>query len=151
MEEEEAFGSQFKAYLCPNPGASSNMASRKQRLIFLEIDRNDPYSILDTCKIADLVVVCLSCKHTNVGGVKQDPFEHSKAIDEIGYRALSLLRSQGMLSLIGVLQHLEHISSSKQSQVKKLFARIFTSEFTDRYKFMTLNGVTAHQKNADSH
>ena len=70
MEEEEAFGSQFKAYLCPNPGASSNMASRKQRLIFLEIDRNDPYSILDTCKIADLVVVCLSCKHTNVGGVK---------------------------------------------------------------------------------
>lgn len=29
MEEEEEFGSQFKAYLCPNPGSSSNMASRK--------------------------------------------------------------------------------------------------------------------------
>jgi hypothetical protein len=25
--------------------------------------------------------------------VKQDPFEHAKAIDEFGYRALSLIRS----------------------------------------------------------
>ena len=113
MEEEEAFGTQFKAYLCPNPSSSTNMSSRKQRLIFLQIDRNDPYSILDVCKIADLVIGVMSCRHTKVGGLKQDPFEHSKAIDEIGYRALHLVRSQGMPSLIGVLQHLEYISSSK--------------------------------------
>ena len=62
MEEEEAFGSQFKAYLCPNPASSTNMSSRRQRLIFLQIDRNDPYSILDICKVADLVVVSMSCK-----------------------------------------------------------------------------------------
>lgn len=77
MEEEEISGSQFKAYLCPNPGANTNMASRKQRLIFLEIDRNDPYSVMDIAKVADQVLVVLSCKHTNVGGVKQDPFEHA--------------------------------------------------------------------------
>jgi len=35
----------------------------------------------------------MSCRKTNVTGVKQDPFEHSKAIDELGYRALSLVRS----------------------------------------------------------
>lgn len=70
MEEEEVSGSQFKAYLCPNPGANTNMASRKQRLIFLEMDRNDPYSIMDISKIADQVIVIMSCKHTNVGGVK---------------------------------------------------------------------------------
>ncbi len=29
MEEEEAFGTQFKAYLCPNPASSTNMSSRK--------------------------------------------------------------------------------------------------------------------------
>jgi hypothetical protein len=29
MEEESELGSQFKAYLCPNPGSSANMASRK--------------------------------------------------------------------------------------------------------------------------
>lgn len=97
------------------------MASRKQRLIFLQIDRKDPYSVLDVCKVSDLVIAVMSCKHTNVGGLSKDPFEHAKAIDELGYRALHLIRSQGMPSLIGVLQHLESISSSKQSQVKKLF------------------------------
>jgi pre-rRNA-processing protein TSR1 len=142
MEEEEAFGSKFGAYLCPNPGSAANMTSRKQRLIFLEIDRNDPYSVLDVGKVADLVLVVMSCKETNVSGVKDDPFLHSKAIDEIGYRALSLIRSQGMPSLIGVLQHLEAISSVKQPYVKKLFQRIFTSEFTDKYKFMFQNNST---------
>jgi hypothetical protein len=68
MENEEQ--SQFKAYLCPNPGASSNMASRKQRLIFLEINRNDPYSIMDVAKVADMVIVVMSCRKTNVAGVK---------------------------------------------------------------------------------
>ena len=55
-----------------------------------------------------------------------------------------------MPSLIGVLQHLECISSSKQSQVKKLFSRIFTSEFTDRYKFMMLNAVTESELSKDA-
>lgn len=93
MEEEEAFGSKFNAYLCPNPGSSSNMSSRKQRLIFLEMDRNNPYSVLDIGKVADIVLVVMSCKETNVSGIKDDPFGHSKAIDELGYRALSLVRS----------------------------------------------------------
>lgn len=48
---------------------------------------------MDIAKIADIVVVTMSCKNTNVNGIKQDPFEHAKAIDEIGYRALSLIRS----------------------------------------------------------
>ena len=50
------------------------MASRKQRLIFVEINRNDPYSILDVAKVADMVLVAMSCKNTNVTHVKQDPF-----------------------------------------------------------------------------
>ena len=77
MEEEEALGTQFKAYLCPNPASSTNMSSRKQRLIFMQIDRNDPYSVLDTCKVADIVVAVMSCQKTNVGGIKQDPFEQA--------------------------------------------------------------------------
>jgi len=48
---------------------------------------------MDIAKIADIVVVTMSCKNTNVNGIKQDPFEHAKAIDEIGYRTLSLIRS----------------------------------------------------------
>lgn len=118
------------------------MSSRKQRLIFLDMNREDPYSIMDVAKVSDLVIAVMSCKKTNVSGVKQDPFEHAKAIDELGYRALSLIRSQGLTNLIGVLQHIEHVSSSKHSMVKKLFQRIFESEFTDKYKFMSLNRST---------
>lgn len=46
-----------------------------------------------------------------------------------------------MVSLIGVLQHLEHTSSKKQPQIKKLFQRYFFSEFTDRHKFMCVNAL----------
>lgn len=67
------------------------------------MDRTDPYSILDIGKIADIVLVVMSCKETNAAGVKEDPFGQSKAIDELGYRGLSLIRSQGTPSLIGVL------------------------------------------------
>jgi len=44
-----------------------------------------------------------------------------------------------MVSLIGVLQHIETISTSKQSAVRKLFNRFFVSEFTYKYKFMNFN------------
>lgn len=44
-----------------------------------------------------------------------------------------------MPSLVGVLQHLETISSKRQPQIKRLFLRYFTSEFTDRHKFLNVN------------
>ena len=63
--------------MCPNPSSNSNLASRKQRLIFLEINRDDPYSVMDTCKVADLLIAVMSCKNTNVSGLRQDPVAHS--------------------------------------------------------------------------
>ena len=90
-------------------------------------------------KVFDLVLVVMSCIDTEVEGLKVDPDKYSNAIDETGYKALGLLRSQGMPSLIGVLQHLEKVSSKKQPQIKKLFLRYFTSEFTDRHKFLNVN------------
>ena len=81
----------------------------------------------------------MSCAESKVEGLKIDPDNNSHAIDEIGYKALSLLRSQGLPGLVGVLQHLEKIKSQKQSQLKKLFQRYFESEFTNRQKFMTVN------------
>ena len=134
---------QFKAYLCPNPGSSTNLGSKKQRLIFVEINREDENSVLEVGKLADIVIVVMSCAETEVKGLKVDPDQHSHAIDEIGYKALGLLRSQGMPSLIGVLQHLEKASSKKHPQIKRLFLRYFTSEFTDKHKFMNVNLSTA--------
>lgn len=127
------------AYLCPNPGSSTNMGSKKQRLIFIEIDRNDQHAVLEVGKMADIILVAMSCVDTDIQGLKIDPDRCSNAIDETGYKALGLLRSQGMPSLIGVLQHLETVSSKRQPQIKRLFLRYFTSEFTDRHKFMNVN------------
>ena len=45
----------------------------------------------------------MSCKNTKESSLKIDPDAHSDAIDVVGYKALALLRSQGLMSLIGVL------------------------------------------------
>lgn len=110
----------LQAYIIPNAGGG-NMAAKKQRVIFRPIDRNDAYDVLDTGKVADLVLVVMSCGGVDAKNLKNDPDVATGAIDEQGYRALSMLRSQGTMSLIGVLQHLEKISSKRQAQVKKLF------------------------------
>ena len=94
---------QFKAYLCPNPGSSTNLGSKQQRLLFLEIDRENPHAVLEVGKIADMILVVMSCAETETKGLKVDPDQFSHAIDETGYKALSLLRSQGLPALIGVL------------------------------------------------
>jgi hypothetical protein len=100
-------------------------------MLFVEINRDDVYSVLDIGKVADIILMVMSCKQTNASKITNDPDQYSGAIDDTGYKALALLRSQGMVNLIGVLQHLEHASSKKQPQIKKLFKRYFESEFTD--------------------
>jgi len=77
------------------------------------IDRNDVYSILDVGKVADLIIMVMSCKNSNESQLKINPEDNSGAIDDRGYQALALLRTQGMTSLIGLLQHLECTSSKR--------------------------------------
>ena len=89
--------------MCPNPGSSNNFGSKKQRVIFLEINREDDNSVLEVGKIADLIVVVMSSAESDSKGLKTDPDKFSHAIDEVGYKALGLLRSQGLPALVGVL------------------------------------------------
>lgn len=98
---------------------------------------------MEVGKLADLILVVMSCGESEQKGLKLDPDQFSHAIDEAGYKALGLLRSQGLPALIGVLQHLEAHKSAKQPQIKKLFLRYFESEFTNRHKFMNVNLLTA--------
>jgi hypothetical protein len=79
------------------------MGSKKQRLIIINIDRKNPMAVLEAGKVADMVVVVMSCKETQIEGLKVDPDQNSHAIDDLGYKSLGLLRSQGLPSLIGVL------------------------------------------------
>ncbi len=41
------------------------MAAGKQRLMFLEIDRNDVYAVLDAGKVADVILMVMSSKQTD--------------------------------------------------------------------------------------
>lgn len=69
--------------------------------------------MLEAGKVADIILVVMSCKEAETTGLKTDPDRFAHAIDEVGYRALSLLRSQGIPGLIGVLQHIEKVPSKK--------------------------------------
>ena len=93
----------LRAHICPPAGSSSNLGSKKQRLIFLEIDRDDVYSVLDAGKVADMVLMAMSAQEADESLLKVDPEKYSGAIDEQGYKALALLRTQGMATLLGVL------------------------------------------------
>lgn len=42
------------------------MGSKKQRLIFIEIDRNDELAVLEAGKIVDIMIVIMSCKETEI-------------------------------------------------------------------------------------
>jgi len=79
--------------MCPNPGSSTNMGSKKQRLVFMEINREDDQAILEVGKIADIILMVMSCAESDIQGIKVDPDRYSNAIDEAGYKALGLLRS----------------------------------------------------------
>jgi pre-rRNA-processing protein TSR1 len=111
-------------------------------MIFATIDSSDQISVLDNGKVADVILLVMSTKGTDLKNLRYDPDQFANAIDLQGYRNLQLLRNQGLPNLLGVLQHLETLPSKKQPQVKKLFSRYFVSEFTDQYKFMTMNTVT---------
>ena len=75
---------------------------------------------MDYCKIADIVCVTLSCKDAEQSSVLLDPFEHARAFDEMGYAMLTVMRAQGFPTVVGILQDLETIASSKQAAVKHL-------------------------------
>jgi hypothetical protein len=59
----------------------------------LEINRENPEEVLEIGKVADMIVVAMSCREVDIKGLKIDPNKYSHAIDEIGYKALGLLRS----------------------------------------------------------
>ena len=72
-EIPEEVKSAIRAYLCPPAGSSSNLGSKKQRIIFLEINRNDVYSILDAGKVADMCMMVMSASGADETLLKVNP------------------------------------------------------------------------------
>ncbi|EUD69403.1 hypothetical protein C922_00266 [Plasmodium inui San Antonio 1] len=110
---------------------------KKRSLVIYDVPR-DIYGIIDGTKCAD-IVLCI---------FKDGAIENS-AFDELGYNLLSLLKIQGVPSVIGVGYNTNE--SSKYSE--KFVTRYFNSEFTqhDKIFFINSNGGSTDRlsKNGD--
>jgi len=129
----------FSAVPCPQeclsgiPGIGQN-----QHFIFIPSTRND-YAVMDITKVADIICLVMSCKGTDHLNIKLDPDKYCKAIDDLGYKHINMLRAQGLPEVVGILQHLEEVPAKRQNLIKKFFQRYFESEFSQKDKFFTFN------------
>ena len=133
------FSSRFPGVQCPQecltgiPGVGQG-----QCFIFVPSSRND-YAIIDAAKVADVICVVMSCRGTDYLNMNLNPDKYCNAIDELGYKHISMLRTQGIPEVVGVLQHLDELPEKKQNMVKKFFQRYFEGEFDPKEKFFVLN------------
>jgi pre-rRNA-processing protein TSR1 len=95
--------------------------------------------VLNIALVSDVLVFVTSCRGAEIKDLKKDPDLFSKCIDESGYKIIQTIKYQGLSNIIGVMQHLEEVPQNKKQQVKRLFARYFTSEFSEKDKFLTFN------------
>ena len=111
-----------KTYIIPN-----KLYKGKERITFIKTKR-DIYSILDACKIADIVMFVSSCKKCQADKWQLDPDKFSFCIDDFGYELISIIRAQGLTEHICCIQDLNNIVPKRRNEVIKLYSRYFTSE-----------------------
>ncbi len=99
----------------------------KERLTFIKTTR-DIYSILDACKVSDIIYFISSYSKTEYDKWQTDPDKYSNCIDEFGYKILSMIRAQGLTDHIGIIQDLSLIPNKRQNEIKKLYQRYLNSE-----------------------
>ena len=123
-------------YVIPN-----TLYKGKERLTFIKTTR-DVYSVLDACKVADIVLFVSSCSKCEYDKWQLDPSSHAFAIDEFGYEMLSMLRCQGLTEHMCCVQDLSVIPVKHRNEVKKLYYRFFDSELRSEKHFCFYNETT---------
>ena len=111
-----------KTYIIPN-----KLYKGKERITFIKTKR-DVYSILDACKIADIIMFVSSCKKCQADKWQLDPDKYSFCIDDFGYEIISIIRAQGLTDHICCIQDLNTIVPKRRTEIVKLYSRYFTSE-----------------------
>ena len=133
--------SKFKSQLNKNvvtyliPG---KLYKGKERITFIKTERN-VYSILDACKIADIVIFVSSCVKAEYDKWQNDPDKHSFCIDEFGYQMLSMIRCQGLTEHLCCVQDLSMIPLKHRNEIKQLYIRYFNSEVNANKSFAFYN------------
>ena len=111
-----------KTYIIPN-----KLYKGKERITFIKTKR-DIYSILDACKVADIIMFVSSCKKCQADKWQLDPDKYSFCIDEFGYEIISIIRAQGLTDHICCIQDINSIVPKRRTEIIKLYSRYFTSE-----------------------
>ena len=70
-----------------------------------------PHTILNICKIADILLSVLSCKKEHANKLINNP--NLYGINEVGCKMLSNLRVKGISPSISVLQDIDKISNKR--------------------------------------
>ena len=118
----------------------------KERLTFIKTYR-DVYSILDACKVADIIIFVTSCKKAEYDKWKLNPEKHSFCIDTFGYKILSMIRTQGLTEHISIIQDLYSIPVKYRQEIKKLYIRYFESEVKSKKIFSFFNPTDSNEDN----
>ena len=133
----------YVTYLIPN-----RLYKGKERITFIKTERNI-YSILDTCKVADIVIFVSSCAKAEYDKWQQDPDKHSYCIDEFGYHVLSMIRTQGLTDHICCVQDLAKMPLKHRNEIKQLYFRYFNSELNVAKSYAFFNGVPGEDATMD--
>lgn len=59
--------------------------------------------------------------------MKLNPYDEGKAFDDIGYTILNMVRSLGVPTTVGLIQHLEMHEAKNHDKITRLFRRFLTS------------------------
>ena len=136
----------IKSYIIPG-----KLYKGKERITFIKTKR-DIYSILDTCKIADILLFVSSCKKCQADKWQIDPDKYSFCIDEFGYQIISIIKAQGLTDHICCIQDLNSIPVKRRTEIVKLYSRYFTSELKPSKIFDFFNNEPIGQdSNMDLH
>jgi ribosome biogenesis protein BMS1 len=107
-------------------GPVTVVASKTRRLTFVECP-NELTAMLDTAKVADLVMLLVDAKF----GFEMEQFE-----------LLNMLQTHGFPKVMGVLTHLDLFKTPKQMRdAKKALKRRFWTEVYDGAKLFNLSGI----------
>jgi len=107
-------------------GPVTVVVGKNKRITLLECP-NDPASMLDCAKIADLVLLCVDAKF----GFEMETFEF-----------LNILQTHGFPKVMGVFTHLDQFRTAKNlRKTKKLLKQRFWTEIYEGAKMFYFSGI----------
>ena len=105
----------------------TNKTYLKNRIQFIAPTNTNIHQLIDLAKCADIICPILSCKSTNTQGMNLNPYEEGKAFDDTGYTILNMVRTLGVPTTVGVIQHLEFHDRKHHDKIIRLFKRFMVS------------------------